>query len=204
MTRRSVIVLVSACAVSIWAAPTGTASQPVPPGAQGTFAGGCFWCLEEALEKIPGVLSATSGYTGGASKNPTYEEVSSGRTGHTEAVRIAFDPARVTYEQILEVFWHNIDPVRCERAVLRSRQPVSRGHLRPRRAAAAGRRIVQAGHPRHGPLQAADRDRDRVGRPVLRRRGLSPGLLQKEPHAISFLQIQLRPRTPARANLGNK
>lgn len=78
---------------------------------EATFAGGCFWCLEEALEKIPGVVSATSGYTGGTLKNPTYEQVSSGGTGHTEAVRIRFDTSKVTYAQILETFWHNIDPL---------------------------------------------------------------------------------------------
>lgn len=77
---------------------------------EATLAGGCFWCLEEVLEQIPGVMSATSGYTGGSLKNPTYEQVSSGGTGHTEAVRIRFDPSRVSYAQILEVFWRNIDP----------------------------------------------------------------------------------------------
>ena len=82
-----------------------------PATGQATFAGGCFWCLEEVLEKIPGVLTATSGYTGGSLENPTYEQVSGGRTGHTEAVRITFDPSRVTYAQILEVFWRNIDPI---------------------------------------------------------------------------------------------
>jgi methionine-S-sulfoxide reductase len=85
--------------------------KPVIAAEQATLAGGCFWCLEEALEKIPGIVSAISGYTGGSLKNPTYEQVSSGRTGHTEAVRITFDPSRVTYAHILEVFWRNIDPV---------------------------------------------------------------------------------------------
>ena len=87
------------------------ASQPRPSLEEATFAGGCFWCLEEALEKIPGVVSAVSGYTGGTKKNPTYEEVSEGRTGHTEAVRIRFDSTKVTYATILEAFWRNIDPL---------------------------------------------------------------------------------------------
>jgi peptide-methionine (S)-S-oxide reductase len=74
------------------------------------FAAGCFWCTEEAFEKVPGVVSAVSGYTGGTVKNPSYEQVSSGRTGHAESVEVTFDPAKVTYEQLLDVFWVNHDP----------------------------------------------------------------------------------------------
>ena len=75
-----------------------------------TFAAGCFWCTEEAFEKVPGVVSAVSGYIGGSVKNPTYEQVSGGRTGHTEAVEVTFDPAKVSYEKLLDVFWVNHDP----------------------------------------------------------------------------------------------
>ena len=75
-----------------------------------TFAGGCFWCTEEAFEKVPGVLEAVSGYMGGKVKNPSYEQVSTGRTGHTEAVEVRYDPAKVSYEKLLEVFWLNHDP----------------------------------------------------------------------------------------------
>ncbi|QQR73030.1 MAG: peptide-methionine (S)-S-oxide reductase MsrA [Holophagales bacterium] len=78
--------------------------------AKATFAGGCFWCMEPPFEKLDGVLSVTSGYTGGTKTNPTYEEVSSGGTGHLESVEILFDPAKVSYEQLLEVFWRNVDP----------------------------------------------------------------------------------------------
>jgi peptide-methionine (S)-S-oxide reductase len=74
------------------------------------FAAGCFWCTEEAFEKVPGVLSAVSGYVGGTAQNPTYEQVSSGRTGHAEAVEVTFDPAKVSYEKLLDVFWVNHDP----------------------------------------------------------------------------------------------
>lgn len=75
-----------------------------------TFAGGCFWCMEPPYEKVEGVLSARSGYTGGTVKHPTYEQVCTGQTGHAEAVEVTFDPAKVTYEQLLDVFWRNIDP----------------------------------------------------------------------------------------------
>ena len=80
-----------------------------------TFAGGCFWCMEHPFDEIPGVVSVTPGYTGGQKKNPTYEEVSAGGTGHAESVQIVYDPAKVTYEKLLEVFWHNIDPVAKDR-----------------------------------------------------------------------------------------
>jgi peptide-methionine (S)-S-oxide reductase len=77
---------------------------------QATFAAGCFWCTEEAFEKVPGVVSAVSGYTGGKVKNPSYEQVSSGTTGHTEAVQVTFDPAKVSYDKLLDTFWVNHDP----------------------------------------------------------------------------------------------
>jgi peptide-methionine (S)-S-oxide reductase len=75
-----------------------------------TFAGGCFWCTEEAFEKVPGVTGVVSGYMGGTVKNPTYEQVSTGRTGHTEAVQVTFDPAKVSYDKLLDTFWLNHDP----------------------------------------------------------------------------------------------
>ena len=74
------------------------------------FAAGCFWCTEEAFEHVPGVISAVSGYTGGTVKGPSYEQVSSGRTGHAEAVEVTFDPAKVSYDKLLDVFWVNHDP----------------------------------------------------------------------------------------------
>jgi peptide-methionine (S)-S-oxide reductase len=75
------------------------------------FAGGCFWCMEEAFEKIEGVLSATSGYMGGTAANPSYEDVSSGRTGHAESVEVVYDPAKVSYQKLLDAFWRNVDPI---------------------------------------------------------------------------------------------
>jgi peptide-methionine (S)-S-oxide reductase len=78
--------------------------------ARATFAGGCFWCMEPPFETLPGVASVTSGYTGGTKADPSYAEVSAGTTGHAEAVEIVYDPAVVSYEKLLQVFWRNIDP----------------------------------------------------------------------------------------------
>ena len=78
--------------------------------AKATFAGGCFWCMEEAFEKVDGVLTVISGYTGGQVDNPNYEQVSAGGTGHAEAIEVTYDPKKVTYQQLLEVFWRNVDP----------------------------------------------------------------------------------------------
>jgi len=74
------------------------------------FAGGCFWCEESAFDGLPGVVAAISGYTGGHTKDPSYEEVSSGTTGHAESSKVVFDPKKVTYEKLLDVYWHNVDP----------------------------------------------------------------------------------------------
>ena len=79
------------------------------------FAGGCFWCVEADFDKVAGVTRTTSGYIGGESANPSYEEVSRGGTGHAEAVEIAYDPAKVSYQKLLDVFWHNIDPLAKDR-----------------------------------------------------------------------------------------
>ena len=84
------------------------------PTETATFAGGCFWCMQPPFENLPGVISTTVGYTGGHTRNPTYEEVSAGGTGHAESVEIVFDPTRIRYEQLLDVFWHNVDPITPE------------------------------------------------------------------------------------------
>lgn len=83
---------------------------PADDRAIATFAGGCFWCMEPPFDRLDGVLSTTSGYTDGHRKNPSYQEVSAGGTGHTEAVQIEYDPTKISYAQLLEVFWKNIDP----------------------------------------------------------------------------------------------
>jgi peptide-methionine (S)-S-oxide reductase len=85
------------------------ASPPAVAKESAIFAGGCFWCEETAFEGLPGVISVTSGFDGGQVKNPTYEQVSAGGTGHAESVEVVFDPSRTSYEKLLEVFWHNVD-----------------------------------------------------------------------------------------------
>jgi peptide-methionine (S)-S-oxide reductase len=92
------------------AAAPGALAQAPGGQATATFAAGCFWCVEEAFDKVPGVVSTTSGYMGGQKQNPTYREVSSGTTGHTEVVQVIYDPAKVSYERLLEQFWLNHDP----------------------------------------------------------------------------------------------
>jgi len=83
--------------------------------AKAIFAGGCFWCIEADFEKLPGVIGAESGYTAGKTANPTYEQVSAGGTGHTEAIRVSYDPAKVSYQQLVDFFWKHIDPTARDR-----------------------------------------------------------------------------------------
>jgi peptide-methionine (S)-S-oxide reductase len=103
--------LLAFLALFIAANAVAAAAPEVPPGqAVATFAGGCFWCMEPPFDKLPGVTATISGYTGGRKLNPTYQEVSSGTTGHAEAVQVIYDPKKVSYEKLLDVFWHNVDP----------------------------------------------------------------------------------------------
>ncbi len=94
-------------ALLLFVAPTLGSAQT----AKATFAGGCFWCMEPPFDELDGVISTTSGYIAGKTKKPTYEQVSSGTTGHTEALQVVYDPKKITYDKLLEVFWRNIDPL---------------------------------------------------------------------------------------------
>jgi peptide-methionine (S)-S-oxide reductase len=108
--------LLAAAALGLGAVVGATQGQQARPAAKppalsrATFAGGCFWCMEHPFDELPGVVSVTSGYSGGQKRSPTYEEVSAGVTGHAESVQVLFDPQRMTYARLLEVYWHNIDP----------------------------------------------------------------------------------------------
>ena len=100
---------------SLWLATLLPAARAQQATSKAIFAGGCFWCVEADFDKVPGVLSTTSGYIGGKVTNPTYAQVSAKGTGHAEAVEIVFDPAKVSYEQLLEHYWHSIDPTTQDR-----------------------------------------------------------------------------------------
>ena len=102
-------------AVAFLLAVAESASSAQGPSAKATFAGGCFWCVEADFDKVPGVLSTTSGYIGGTVANPTYQQVSGNGTGHAEAVEIVFDPSKVSYAQLVEKFWRTIDPTTKDR-----------------------------------------------------------------------------------------
>ena len=110
------ITAVAALAISAFIAFSTTAQTPAAKvatpanSAKAIFAGGCFWCVESDFDKVPGVISTTSGYIGGTTANPTYEQVSAKGTGHAEAVEIVYDPQKVTYDRLVEYFWHTIDP----------------------------------------------------------------------------------------------
>jgi peptide-methionine (S)-S-oxide reductase len=111
--------LLLAAFVALAAAGAAAQTQPTGPApaglAKATFAGGCFWCVESDFDKVPGVVSTTSGYTGGNVANPSYEQVSAKGTGHAEAVEVVFDPKRVSYAQLVEYFWRTIDPTTKDR-----------------------------------------------------------------------------------------
>ena len=106
--RRFSKFLLLTCA--LWLCSLAAAQAQPAAHAKAIFAGGCFWCMEPPFDKLPGVISTTSGYVGGQKRNPTYEEVSAGTTGHTEAVQVVYDPKKIGYAKLLEVFWRNIDP----------------------------------------------------------------------------------------------
>jgi len=121
-----------------------------------TFAGGCFWCMEHPFDQIPGVTSVTSGYTGGSKKNPTYEEVSAGGTGHAEAVQVVYDPARVSYEKLLNIFWHNIDPTVRDRQFCdvgnQYRSAIFYHSEEQRRLALLSKTLLEKNKPFKGPI----------------------------------------------------
>ena len=109
---------IAAAAMAVLASATAqtAATGPAPAGlAKATFAGGCFWCVESDFDKVPGVKSTTSGYIGGKVANPSYEQVSAKGTGHAEAVEVVYDPKMVSYDQLVEYFWHTIDPTTKDR-----------------------------------------------------------------------------------------
>ena len=141
-------------AAAALAVPMAAPAQPVTEKA--TFAGGCFWCMEPPYDALPGVISTTSGYIGGRTANPTYEQVSSGATGHTEAVQVVYDPGKVTYEKLLEVFWVNVDPTVRDRQFCDSGSQYRTGifyHSQAqRKAAEASKAALEKSKPFKAPI----------------------------------------------------
>ncbi len=159
MLISGVVPVVMAALIAACSASSGDNKPTAAPAAKlekATFAGGCFWCMEHPFDQLPGVVSVTPGYTGGEKKNPTYEEVSAGGTGHAESVQVLFDPARISYEKILAVYWHNIDPT------VKDRQFCDTGHQyrtaifyhgeEQRRLAETSRDALEKSKPFKGPV----------------------------------------------------
>jgi len=115
----ALMLTVLAFAVCVHAETTASDAAATPPTdgttAVAIFAGGCFWCMEHPFDELPGVISTTSGYTGGHAANPTYQQVSKGGTGHAESVEVRYEPDKISYEKLLDVYWHNIDPLAVDR-----------------------------------------------------------------------------------------
>lgn len=154
---KSFFVLVAALGIAAAQAAT---PPEVPPGyAVATFAGGCFWCMEGPYDSLPGVKETIVGYTGGHTSNPTYEQVSSGATGHAESVEVIYDPKRVSYEKLLEVFWVNIDPTTKDRqfcdAGTQYRSAIFYHDAAQRKAAEASRAALEKSKPFKEPIVTA-------------------------------------------------
>ena len=109
--RRLILVMLGLCLVGSILTWTPNVFLQAAEPAKAYFAGGCFWCMEEAFEKVEGVMAVASGYMGGTVANPSYEQVSAGHTGHAESVEVLYDPSKVTYQKLLEAFWRNVDPL---------------------------------------------------------------------------------------------
>jgi peptide methionine sulfoxide reductase msrA/msrB len=166
------------------------------------FAGGCFWCTESDFEKVDGVIAAVSGYTGGHVDAPTYKQVSSGGTGHIEAVKIVYDPTTISYEQLLDIFWRHVDPTdaggqfvdrgdQYRSAIFYADEAERRRQPKLQKALAAS-----------GQFRPAHRHRHSSAGNLLRSRRLSPGLLQEKPAALQMVSLRIGPRPVPGKHLG--
>ena len=166
------------------------------------FAGGCFWCTESDFEKVEGVIEAISGYTGGSMENPSYKQVSSGSTRHVEAVKVVYDPKRVTYAKLLEVFWTHVDPTDAGgQFVDRGSQYVSAIFY----ANETERRLAESSKVKlteDGVFEEPIVDGNFAPGQVLCSRRLPPELLQKEPLALQVVSFGLRQGYIFKGNMG--
>ena len=156
-----------------------------------TFAGGCFWCMEPPFDELPGVISTTSGYTGGHTKNPTYEEVSAGGTGHAEAVEVVYDPAKISYAQLLDVFWKNIDPITPNRQFCDVGITVSVGRSSITMRNRSGSQKHRRGRSRARAASKADRHGDRCRpRPFYRAEEYHQDYYKKNPIRFNYYKFR--------------
>ncbi len=179
-----------------------TASEPPPGKAVATFAGGCFWCVEEAFDGVDGVESTTSGYTGGDTVDPTYEQVTAGDTGHAEAVRVVYDPGIVSYRRLLDVFWHNIDPTVENRQFCdvgsQYRSAIFYHDEDQRRLARETRTGIEESGVLPGPVKTEIVPAD------LYRGGVSPELPPGKSHPLQVVHERMRALRPAGNALGRE
>ncbi len=141
--------------------PAGGAAAPGPKAGSSvaTFAGGCFWSMQKAFDGVPGVLTVTAGYAGGTRAKPTYEDVETGQTGHAESVQLSYDPAMISYEQLLDVYWHHIDPLTVNSAFCdygpQYRSIIFYHDAEQRRSAEASKRALDQSHRFRSPIVTA-------------------------------------------------
>ncbi len=132
---------------------------PAPAQQTALFAGGCFWSMQKAFDGVPGVASVTAGYAGGTLKNPTYEQVETGQTGHAESVQVIYDPAKITYDSLLQVYWHHIDPTTPNQAFCdhgpQYRSIIFYGNGEQKREAEASRAALDRSGRFHTPVVTA-------------------------------------------------
>ena len=203
--RRRAVVWMGALVFGLYVAASARPAAAQKATAKALFAGGCFWCMEPPFEKIDGVSSVTSGYTGGQTKNPTYEQVSAGVTGHAESVEIDLRPEQGHLREAPRRLLAQHRPSRRKRAVLRPRHPVPVRDLLPRRdPEEAGRGVEARGSRSRSGSRKTIQTQIVAAYGVLPGRGLPPGLLQEEPRALLLLPRRLRPRPAAPGAVGHR
>ena len=180
----------------------GSAPGPKAGPSLATFAGGCFWSMQKAFDGVPGVVTVTAGYAGGTKAKPSYEDVESGRTGHAESVEVIYDPAKISYPQLLDVYWHHIDPLTVNSAFCdygpQYRSIIFYHDAEQRRPAEASKRALDQSHR----FKHADRDPDSAGHAVLSGRGVSPAVLPEEPGTVRGVPDWLPAGCPAAGAVG--
>ena len=180
------------------------AVDPQPTALQkvALFAGGCFWSMQKAFDGVPGRRQRHRGVRRAARPNPTYEQVETGATGHAESVQVIYDPDKITYEQLLDIYWHHIDPPTPNQAFCDRGPAVPLDHLlRRRRPEARGGGVEDGARP-VAPVPDAGRDRHPAGHAVLCGRGVPPAVLQEEPGALRGLPHRLPPGRSGRGSSG--